>query len=182
MQSFCSHLKNIFEMKDEDIIKKREECYCEEKASQVRIVYIIALVVWILIVACFSLYRTDVIGWIILSIPLVIFFTGYGNSNNLTIEVEKENFQANYFAIGLLLILPLLTWVNREYKGDKKRFTRILVLAIIIVMVSLLDVWVEKRYLSITKHAKSALQTIAIALLIYTLYTFYIDDPNSMFS
>lgn len=159
-----------------------KECYSEEKASQVRMVYIVALVIWILIIACFGLYTTDVIGWIILGIPLVVFFSGYANSDKLTIEIEQENFQANYFAVGLLLILPLLTWANREYKGDRNRFIRILVLAVIIVMLSLLDLWVEKQYLSVNKHAKSALQTIAIVLLIYAFYSYYIDNPNSMFS
>lgn len=157
------------------------EYYNEEKAGQVRLAYIVALVIWILIIACFGLYKTDVIGWIILAIPPVVFLTGYANSEHLTIAIERENFQANYFAIGLLLILPLLTWANRDYKGDKVRFTKILVLAIIIVMLSLIDIWVRKEYLSVNKHVKSALQTIAITLLIYTFYSYYIDDPDSMF-
>jgi len=157
------------------------EYYSEEKAAQVRLVYVVGLVVWILIIALVKLYNTDVIGWIILAIPPIVFLTGYINSDYLTVEIEKENFQANYFAIGLLLILPLLTWANREYKGDKVRFTKILVIAIIIVMLSLLDVWVRKEYLSVNKHIKSALQTIAISLLIYAFYTYYIDDPNNMF-
>ena len=162
--------------------KEDRECYTEEKASQIRLVYCVAIVVWILIVVAFHLYNTDVIGWIILAIPPVIFLTGYANSDHLTVEIERENFQANYFAIGILIILPLLTWVNRDYKGDRKRFTRILVLAIIIIMLSLLDVWVRREYLSLNKHIKSALQTIAISLLIYALYAYYIDNPNSIFS
>lgn len=166
---------------EEDSDSSGTEYYSEEKAAQVRLVYVVALVVWILIVALVKLYTTDVIGWIILAIPPVVFLTGYANSEHLTVEIERENFQANYFAIGLLLILPLLTWANRDYKGDKIRFTKILVLAIIIVMLSLLDVWVRKEYLSVNKHIKSALQTIAISLLIYAFYTYYIDDPNNMF-
>jgi len=166
---------------EEDPDSSTTEYYSPEKAAQVRLVYIVALVIWILIVALVKLYTTDVIGWIILAIPPVVFLAGYINSEYLTLEIERENFQANYFAIGLLLILPLLTWVNRDYKGDKIRFTKILVLAIIIVMLSLLDVWVRKEYLSINKHIKSTLQTIAITLLIYAFYTYYIDDPNNMF-
>lgn len=167
----------------EDLIHtKDQEYYSDEKAAQVRMVYVSAIVIWILIVACLKLYNTDVIGWIILSIPPIVFLTGYANSCCLTVEIEKENFQANYFAIGLLLVLPLLTWVNRDYKGDRKRFTSILVLAIIIIMLSLLDVWVRKEYLSVNKHIKSALQTISISMLIYAFYSYYIDNPNSVFS
>ncbi len=158
-----------------------KEYYNDEKVAQVQLAYIVALVVWILIIACFGLYNTDVIGWIILTIPPVIFFTGYANSCCLTIEVERENFQSNYFAIGLMMILPLLTWVNNDYKGDKVRFTRILVLAIIVVMLSLLDVWVRKEHLSVSKHVKSALQTIAITLLIFAFYSYYIDNPDNFF-
>lgn len=156
--------------------------YTQEQVDMVQWVYIIALVAWIFIICVFQLYDTDVIGWGILSIPLIVFFTGYSNADHLTIEVEHENFQANYFTIGLILIVPLLTWVKKEYKGDTQKFIRILVFSIIVILLSLLDVWVEKQYLTISKHAKSVLQTIAISTIIYALYSFYIDDPHSMFS
>jgi hypothetical protein len=165
---------------DPDIDKR--EYYTQEQIDLVQWVYIIALVFWIFIICIFGLYDTDVPGWVILSIPLVVFFTGYSNAHHLTVEVEHENFQSNYFTIGLVLILPLLTWVKKEYHGDSERFIRILIFAIIVILLSLLDVWVEKKYLSVAKHAKSVLQTLAITLIIYALYSFYIDDPNSMFS
>jgi uncharacterized membrane protein YkgB len=155
--------------------------YTEERAVQIELVYIVAIVFWLFIVTWFVLYETDGIGFIILAIPVVIFLTGYINSHVLSEEVEKENFQANYFAIGLLIIIPLLTWMNKEYTGDKRRFTSILVLAIIIVLLSLLDVWVSKEYLSVTKHVKSALQTIALTLFIYALYCYYLHNPHCVF-
>ena len=159
-----------------------EDCkyYSQETVEQIQLVYIIFLVIWILIVALFGLYKSDLVGWVILSIPPIIFLAGYANSYYLCEDVEKENFQSNYFAIGLLLILPLLTWVNTDYKGDRKKFTRILVLAIIIVMLSLLDVWVRKEYLSVCKHVKSTLQTIALVLLIFAFYTYYIENGEGI--
>jgi len=154
--------------------------YSDDIVEQIQFVYILALVVWLLIICVFKLYLSDLIGWIIIAIPPIIFITGYCNSYYLCEDVEKENFQSNYFAIGLLLILPLLTWVNTDYKGDREKFTRILVLAIIIVMLSLLDVWVRKEYLSVSKHVKSALQTISLVLLIFAFYTYYIENPKGM--
>jgi hypothetical protein len=179
-----------FDVALEDFIQDKEvleECdykkklYPEEVSTYVRLVYISGLVLWIAIVVYFRLYQTDVTGWIILFIPPFIFLTGYANCDQLSREVEEHNFQANYFTIGLLLIVPLLTWVNKDYHGDKEKFVSILVLAIIIVLVSLLDVWVKRDYLSVSKHLKSALQTIAIALFIYALYSYYIDNPHSVF-
>ena len=159
-----------------------ESCtyYSEETVEQIQFVYIVALVIWVLIICIFGLYRSDLVGWVILAIPPIIFLTRYANSYYLCEDVERENFQSNYFAIGLLLILPLLTWVNTDYKGDRKKFTRILVLAIIIVMLSLLDVWVRKKYLSVSKHVKSTLQTIALVLLIFAFYTYYIENPDGV--
>lgn len=155
--------------------------YTDEQVEMVQWVYIVALVAWIFIICVFGLWKTDVIGWIILSIPLVVFFSGYASADRLTVEIEKENFQANYFTIGLVLILPLLTWVKKEYSGNAEHFIRILIFAIIIILLSLLDVWVERQYMSVTKHVKSVFQTIAIVLIIYAFYSFYIDDPKSMF-
>jgi hypothetical protein len=156
--------------------------YTPEQVEMVQWVYIVALVAWIFIICAFRLWDTDFIGWVILAIPLVIFFSGYANADHLTVEIEKENFQANYFTIGLVLILPLLTWVKKGYHGDSDHFIRILVFAIIIILLSLLDIWVEKQYMTVAKHVKSVFQTIAIVLIIYAFYSFYIDDPKSMFS
>lgn len=154
--------------------------YSEETVEQIQFVYIISLVIWLLIICVFQLYRSDLVGWVILAIPPIIFLAGYSNSYYLCEDVERENFQSNYFGVGLLLILPLLTWVNTDYKGDRKKFTRVLVLAVIIVMLSLLDVWVRKDYLSVCKHVKSSLQTIALVLLIFAFYTYYIENPEGI--
>lgn len=144
-------------------------------------VYITAMVFWILLIVWLQLYQTDTLGLIILLIPFISFGFGYFNSYYLNKEVEDYVFQNNYFSVGLLIILPLLTWLNREYSNvaRRKRFTSILVTAIILIMFSLLDIWVPIESISVIKHLHSVLQTTAIIMLIYALYMFYIDSPDS---
>jgi hypothetical protein len=57
------------------------------------------------------------------------------------------------------------------YKGI---IVEAMILAIMLSMISLIDVWVEPKWLSIVKHIKSILQTASLALLIYALYMFYV--------
>lgn len=150
------------------------------KVIYLQLIYVVAILFWIFLLAILELYKTDILGAVILAIPFVIFIFGYYNSHVITKDVEDNVFQANYLSIGLLIMLPLMTWINRDYQGDKRRFTSILVLALILIMVSLLDVWVATEWLPIVKHCKSVLQTTALVMLIYALYTYYVALPHSV--
>jgi hypothetical protein len=158
----------------------RDMPYTEDKVAYIRYVYIVGLIVWVGLVYYLGMHHTDYVGWIILSIPIWAFILGYVNTCVISGEVEAEVFQANYLSIGLLIVLPLLTWINREYNGDRRRFTSILVLAIIIIMLSMIDLWVPCEWLSVVKHGKSVLQTLALVLLIYALYMYYVSAPHSV--
>jgi hypothetical protein len=155
--------------------------YDEERIKYIRLIYALALFVWALLVWMFSLWRTDGLGWIILAIPIAVFLFGYVNAANVTIEVENELFRANYLAIGLLIVLPLLTWFAKDYAGDKRQFISVIVMAVMLSMMSLIDFWVPIHWLSVVKHSKSVLQTMSLGLLIFAVYTYYVTTPHAIF-
>ena len=162
----------------------KEERYDESRIFYIRGVYTIAILIWIVLVTVLGLYKFDVLGWLILLLPIAIFLISIINAGSLTVEVDGEVFQGNYLSIGLLIIVPLLTCVHRSFGGDpisKSYFNGMLILAVILLLLSMIDVWVPPSYLSLVKHSRSIFQTMAIALIMLLLYVFYLAGPETTF-
>ena len=111
---------------------------------------------------------------------LVIFiFTTSGLSINLinveccSLDVEKEMFKGNFLSFGFLITIILLNWKTPLEGQDKSKFFQLLVMAFILIMVSLVDIWVPMKFQSIIKHIKTVLHTAALALLALSLYLYY---------
>lgn len=144
-----------------------------------KIIYILSIIIWLVIILLFRLYNTDIVGLIILMIPFVTFTIGYYMSHLVTKEVERSLFQTNFITVGLIVILPLLTWINKDFTGDRGQFVSVLVLAIILMLLSILDVWVpEGCWLSVARHIRSVLQTMSLILVIWCFYSFYLKNPH----
>jgi hypothetical protein len=148
--------------------------YSNDKARVSQIIFIVAAFFWAVIIVVLGIYKKQSwVGWLILSIPFLIFFLGFIFSNKISPEIEDEMFKVNYLSIGLIIVLPLLAWMNKDFQGDKSHFMTIVIVAIIINLVSLLDVWTSRRYMAFVKQSKSVLQTVSLVLLIYALYLFF---------
>ena len=143
--------------------------------AQIRIVYILGIIAWLFIIVILRLYDGDTLGTVILLIPLIVFILGYYNADVVTPEVEKEMFTTNYLSVGLIVILPLLIWITDNHSKNKGKFIALVVLAIILTLLSMIDIWVSKRELSVYNHARSILQTLSIIVIIYALYIFYLE-------
>lgn len=156
----------------------KRKAYGQRKVRSIQSIYIVSAVLWLCLILVLRLYRTDLPGYFILSIPLFVFAFGFVNSNGLSADVEEDMFKANYLSIGLLVVLPLLTWFNNDYKGSgekRRQFMTLIIVALILTMLSLVDVWVPKKWVTLVKHVKSVLQTASLALIIFALYTYYIE-------
>jgi hypothetical protein len=154
--------------------------YTPEKSLTIQITYIISVLAWIFLIYITGLYETSLLGLLILAIPIFVFGFGFVSARHLTVEVEESLFSANSLSIGLVILLPLLTELDKTYNKNKQLFTRAILIAIVLAMFSLLDVWVQPKYLSITRHIKSILQTMSLTLLIYALYSYYMGRADSL--
>lgn len=135
----------------------------------IQIAYIIAIVIWLIIIYVLHLYKClDPFGLLILSIPLFVFAIGFQNVCKQGKEVEGEMFRADFLALGLLFVSILIEW-KKEKTADRTTSWLIL-LAFIFIIFSVIDLWVTYKYLSLLKHIKSMFQTYAAVLLIYVLY------------
>src|SRR5579883_749482 len=110
---------------------KKTQRYGRRKTKAVQIVYIGSILIWGLLLWALSLYTTDFVGYCILAIPVIVFAIGYFNASTLTVEVEEAVFSLNYLSIAVLIVLPILAWVNKDFGGDKRFLVRIMIVAII---------------------------------------------------
>jgi len=140
-------------------------------------VYVFFIILWICILCYFQLFSSrDWIQWFIILIPFIAFIIAISFSHQLTGTVENFAFRTNILSLGIIIVLPLIIWIAEKYSGDKRKLLQLLTLAIVFSLLSLIDYWVSERYLCVVKHIKSALQTMAITLLIVSIYTFFLHD------
>lgn len=152
---------------------KKTKKYTATKVWRVRILYCIAIVLWLIIIYALGLYKYGIWGNLILCIPIVAYGIAIFNASSLTVEVEEATYSVSYLSIAMLVVIPLSISMNKAYNGDKREFTLILVVAVVLGMLSLIDIYTRPKWLSVTRHAKSALQTASVVLLTFALFAYY---------
>ena len=159
------------------VARHRCKRHGQEKGQRIRVLYGISFVLWVVLIIALGLWRTDIVGWVVLLVPPLVFLFGFINADKLTVEVEDQMFEANYLSVGLIIVLPLLMWINGQHGEttspvDRRHFIQIVVVALVLSMLSMIDLWVPRESVSLIKHGKSIFQTASISLLIYALYWF----------
>jgi len=141
-----------------------------------RICYGIMLLVWLVLIVWFKLYRLEA-SWL-LWIPVGVFLVAMWNAPFLTYEVESEMSKVVYFPMIIVVGLALFSWMSKDYSGNGAIFGTGVLIAMVLVMISLLDVWTERRWVSVYKHGKSMLQTMSITIMITLVVSFGIASTG----
>lgn len=152
------------------LAKLDKDKYSGDKKTKIRVIYLIAVIVWLIIIFLFGFYKTDVVGYFILFIPIFLFAISYFFVENGTVEFESEVLGGNYIAFLFLIISVIIRWSKIK---QKRKIILALMVSIFLIMFSLLDVWVGKSNLILLKHVRTIFNTAALALLIYALYENY---------
>ena len=163
-------LENYHSDSDDDSNCK---CYTKKTVRYVQVVYIIGLILWILGVLLLNIYSEDLFIWLFIFLPPVVFLINLINLESCSKELEREMFKGNFLSFGFLITIILINWNSPLKNQDKSKFFQLLVVAFILIMISLLDVWVSDKFQSIIKHIKTVLHTSALALLATALYLYY---------
>ena len=154
------------------LARKNGRTYTVNTLRQIQIMYIIAAILWVALIIYCQWYRTGLLGWAFLLIPLIIFAINYQSTCGHTTEIEGEMFQGNFLSFGFLITIILINWTK---VGNRQKLFKILGIALILIMFSLIDIWVKKEHLILIKHFRTILQTAALSLLAYALYTYYVE-------
>jgi hypothetical protein len=133
--------------------------------------YIFISLFWLLLISYFDLWREKLS--FILFLPLFAFFITFLYIEHISIYVEENMMKSNYLSLGLILALPMLSWMLKEYNGNRKHFITIIVLALVLSLLTFVDIWVPENRMSIYRHIRSSLQVMSVSLFIYALCAFY---------
>jgi uncharacterized membrane protein len=161
-----------------------EECldneYNNSKTEKIYFLYVLAIIIWALIIIILQLWEGSSIRKFFLMIPVLVFLSALFVAPNITEKVEKSIFEANFLTLGIVVIVPLLAWISKSKCHDKLKFVRISIIGVIISLLSYIDFWVNEENLFMVKHIQSVLQTISIVLIVYALYSYFEKDPSVM--
>lgn len=165
-----------------DGIEKEKSCFCccdknhcdntiNDRASTIIKIHTMAILLWIVIIILMSLHCKKIIAIIILFIPF--FNSSLAIYNAKKLACKEESFNSNLLSLGLVVVIPLLTCINKDLGPHRKKFISIAVLAIIFSLLTYIDYWVPKDQLYIVTHIHSIFQTISLVLIIYALFCYY---------
>jgi len=157
--------------------RSRYKGYGKRKFRAVQTLYLISALLWVALVLMLNLYRTSCGGYFILLAPLVIFFIGFANTGGVSARTEESMLTTNYISVALLVVLPLLAWGTTNYATDsagRRDFITTIVVALVLAMLSLVNIWVPQKWFPLVRHIKSVLQTMSLTLIIFALYNYYI--------
>lgn len=158
--------------------------YDDELVKYVQAVYIIASFLWVALILFLGLWKEDYIVLLILLIPFVVFIINFISLGEFTCDLEEEMFRGNFLSFGFLVAIILINWNSPLGHHNKTEFFKILIVAFILLMISLIDVWVPSDKMSIVKHVKTTFHTMSLTLLalaLYLYYTYHRDQNNYSF-
>ena len=162
---------NLISMKEDN--DHTDDCYCDDTIKNIEAVYIIAALLWVILIIALNLIKPDIIVLLILLLPLVVFVINFLSLGEFTCSMENQMFKGNFLSFGFIVAIILINWNSPIGDHDKTEFFKIIIVALILLMISLVDLWVGKDKMSIVKHVKTALHTASLTLLALALYLYY---------
>ncbi len=149
------------------------DCYNDNVIRSVQAVYIIASLLWVVLIATLGLWKQDWLALLLLLLPIVVYTINFVSLGDFTCSSEEQMFRGNLLSFGFLVAIILINWNSPIGKQNKTEFFRILIAAFILLMISLIDLWVSPDNMSIAKHVETALHTASLSLLALGLYLYY---------
>lgn len=148
-------------------------------AEATRTIYGFMIGLWIFIIAVFQIFPgANFIENVILLLPFFFFIIAICSAAYITENAEKFVFRGNILTLGLIISVPLLNFILDRYNGNKHQFIEISMTGIILSLLALIDVWLPDEHLCFAKHYKSGFETMAIILLIYVIYHYFVSNKT----
>jgi len=165
---------NIFDRSTKDV---DENCHVKDPKyrNEIKFAYILAIIIWIIIIWALRLYRADIFGWIIILIPFVVFIINYSNLDKETHDIDPFLKNDNLLAFSFLVVILIINW---DKATNNNGFLTIVILGLILIMLSMVDIWVTKNRVYLSMHIRSIFQTMGLILLTYSLYLYYLKETS----
>lgn len=153
------------------VIEPDDRDFTYKQVIQIQYIYIIAAIIWLIIVYCLCLYTGGVVVCLFLFIPLIVYGLNFYWLPQHTKDVPKLMFDADFLAIAFLIITLIVNWYKLI---DTHHVLPIIIVAVIILAFTLIDFWTPKKDFIIIQHIRSSLETAAVVLLMIVAYKYYL--------
>lgn len=163
---------------------KRRIKYTPQTVVNVQYVYILAAIMWIIILFGILIYwrkknetgsNNGLVGILILILPLLAYGVSFNNIKSVTREQEQSHWKGDYLTFASVAVLIL---INLSNTLDKEKSYRIIMGAFLLLMLSLLGVWTRPEDQPVVIHIRGAFQTAGLSLLAYALYNAYAQSAT----
>ena len=165
-------------------LKKRKFEKTEEYEDEVKIaiqaLYLLAIFVWVVFILYFEIDKEmDIVVLFFLSIPIILYIISFFSVNILTRESQEGVLNANYLSFGFLIVIIMINW-NSPNKDliDHSNFLKLILIAFILIMLSMLDIWVSEKWLPLVIHIRTIILTAALVILSMSLYILYLNHAG----
>lgn len=154
------------------------EDYTTSRRKQIQTVYIVFAIIWLVISYIFSFYCGNLIIYIFVIVPIIVFGLNFYWVPKQTLSVTSLMFSADFLSIGFLIVTVIINWYREV---DKKVVFGLVVLILIILGFSTIDIWTSEKDFIIIQHIRSALETIAVSVLMITVYKYYLEVQKTVY-
>jgi len=154
-----------------------DKCYDDDKIKTVRWIYIIFIIIWICTIYFFSIYKIKYA--IILMLPIILFIIAIINAPYLCEEVESELFKIIYFPMIIIVSINLFSWLSKDNINDGKILIRCIFISIVFLLLSSLDIWMNKKWIFAYRHVQSAFELMSVTLIIFVVIIYGISYTSS---
>lgn len=136
-------------------------------------IYLSLIALWILIVIIFGFFNLGLPGILICAIPFIAFTISMYFTDDREEDDEPAEVVTTGFLSFCLLIVAILSNWNSKRIGEKTSFFQIIVAGVVLIMLSMIEIWVPRRYNAVMKYYRSGLRTLGFTLFIMALYKYY---------
>ncbi len=150
-----------------DSISEESILYDSTTVFWVRAVYFLMLIVWIVLCSYSGMWTTPASPVLILpffTFGIAIYFT-----DKLSTTIEEFMSKASYLSLGVILAVPLLSWISQETPRYSQIISTCIIVALVLSLATYIDVWIGAENISIYRHFRSSLQVMSVTLIIYVL-------------
>lgn len=158
---------------DLDGIKKKQHSYYgQRKADIIFVIYVVSIILWAILIIYLDISISG-FGLFILFLPFITFFISMMSIGYLSRQSEASINSSLFITAGLVITVPLLTVIARDFNGDREKMINIIVVAVTLALLSIIDIWVPYKWTPVIKHIKSIFQTGFFTLILFTIYYHY---------
>lgn len=151
--------------------------YKPDVVRRIQWMYVISAILWILLLfmILFQSREKDehipqgAIAIGILVVPLLLYGISYSNARYITEEQEQRHWRGDYLTFASVTILIIVNWCGER----KQQNYRVILAALLLLMLSLVEVWTKPEDQPVVSHSRGSFQTAGLTLLAYSLYRIY---------